>query len=120
MYNWVEYLNSCQFNNTTFSSYSLCSGSLCWGQKINGVIGSCTTFGTVSSFISSNDWMSWRFCVRRTTGQVTVGTSGGGYNGVSGSFTIPTNEIRGQGGTFIVDGSSTTAQFWGYDLQPYA
>ena len=101
------------------SSNSLCSGTMCWGQKTNGVIGSCTTFGTVSTFVNNNDWMFWRLCVRRSNGQVTVSTSGGGYNTFSGSFTVPTNEIRGQGGTLVVDGSSTTAQFWGYKVVPF-
>jgi len=106
-------------DNYYFVQKDLCSGTMCWGQKTNGVIGSCTTFGTVSTFVNNNDWMFWRLCVRRSNGQVTVSTSGGGYNTFSGSFTVPTNEIRGQGGTLIVDGSSTTAQFWGYNVVPY-
>jgi len=106
-------------DNYYFVQKDLCSGALCWGRKTNGVIGSCTTFGTVSTVTSASDWVNWRFCVRRTTGQVSVSTNGGGYSTASGSFTVPTNEIRGQGGALIVDGSSTTAQYWGYDVRPY-
>ena len=83
------------------------------------MIGSCRSFGTVSSFVSNTDWIRWRFAVNRQTGLVSVSTNGGGYQTASGSFSVPTNQIRGQGGTFVVDGSSTTAQFWGYDVQPY-
>jgi len=107
-------------DNYYFVQKDLCSGQLCWGQKSNGVIGGCTNFGTTTSITSDTDWIGWDFCVEQSTGQgqVYVASFDGGYNGGFGSFNIPLDQIRGQGGTFILDGSSTTAQFWGYDLAP--
>ena len=95
----------------------MCPGSLCWGRKVNGVFTTCTSFGTVSSSVSSADWIYWRFRVA-SSGTVSVGSFGGGYNSASGSFTVPITEIRGQGGTFVVDGTSTTVQSWGYNVSP--
>ena len=99
-------------------NYSLCTGKLYRGQKTNGAIGPVYLFGTVStSNPHPKQWIAWSVYVR-SNGQVSVYTNGGGYKSASGKFTIPTNTIKGQGGTLVVDGTSTTAQFLGFSLSP--